>query len=256
MNNSDSVVKQTEAMPIDDDDSSTRRLVTKSPGQRADTMELTLRRIAHELRTPIGAIVSSADIMRSEAFGPLGDQRYKDYAASIGESADFALSVVTQAIDELGTLEQPTSADQSEFDVNPVIARSIEQLQPVADDARVILEASAAESELIVCSDPVKLQQIIINAVANGIKFSPVGSRVTIESEITGSTSARISIVDRGLGMGKAELNRIRQNKSESGQGYALIHRLSAQSRAIVTVNSVLGKGTTVRIELTTAAGA
>ncbi|MEM9357792.1 MAG: HAMP domain-containing sensor histidine kinase [Pseudomonadota bacterium] len=214
------------------------------------TVETTLRRIAHELRTPIGAIVSSADLMKSEAFGPLGDARYGEYATSIANSAEFALSVVAQAIEDLEAAAASKPIRLADVDANDVIAKSIEQLQPWADDAGVQLETRLASGQLLVLSDAIRLEQIVINATMNAIKFSPVGAHVTIASQTSGRSRATIEVKDRGLGMGEALLAGVRANQSDHGQGYQLMHRLSALAGAQLAVDSERGEGTLVRIEL------
>lgn len=218
---------------------------------RSEAVETTLRRIAHELRTPIGAIVSSADLMKSEAFGPLGDTRYGEYAASIAKSAEFALDVVAQTIADLENDPEAGTMRLVAVDANGVIAKSVEQLQPWADDAGVRLDTRLAGDQLLVRSDAVRLQQIIINAAMNALKFSPSGAHVTLASQMPGRSRAIIEVRDQGLGMGPALLASVRANRSDHGQGYKLMHRLSALADAKLAVDSQRGKGTLVRIELT-----
>ena len=94
------------------------------------------------------------------------------------------------------------------------------------------------------------LQQIINNAGTNAIKFSPIGSRVTISSNLTGDATAVIRVSDTGLGMGAAELDRIKSKNSMSGLGYCVMHHLSERSGVNLVVNSQRGKGTVVEIRL------
>ncbi len=241
-------------MSTDDNAPSDRNAAGSPTPTSSEAMQLALRKIAHELRSPIGAIASSADIMRSESFGPLGDDRYKEYATSISESADFALSVVSQAIEELGSTGNASSSKLRDIDAGAIVRRALQLMHPAADDSGVRLETRLNEGVLMVHTDPVKLQQIIINAVANAIKFSPVKSCVTINGEAAGSEHVRLTVVDRGLGMGTTELSRIRQNRSTTGQGYGLMHRLCQQIGAVIEIDSRLGEGTTVRIDVPTSA--
>ena len=55
--------------------------------------------MSHELRTPLNAIMGFADMMRSEAFGPLGDARYREYAATICKSGQHLLDLITDILD-------------------------------------------------------------------------------------------------------------------------------------------------------------
>ncbi|MEM6496718.1 MAG: ATP-binding protein, partial [Pseudomonadota bacterium] len=103
----------------------------------------------------------------------------------------------------------------------------------------------------LVLSDAIRLEQIVINATMNAIKFSPVGAHVTIASQTSGRSRATIEVKDRGLGMGEALLAGVRaNNQSDHGQGYQLMHRLSALAGAQLSVDSERGEGTLVRIEL------
>ncbi len=237
-------------MSKDDQRSASGEPIPAAEEPLSQTVETTLRRIAHELRTPIGAIVSSADLMKSEAFGPLGDARYSEYATSIANSAEFALNVVAQAIEDLENNAEACPIRLADIDANQVVAKSIEQLQPWADDAGVRLDTQLDSDHLLVRSDAVRLQQIIINATMNAIKFSPAGAEVIISSQTSGRSRAVIEIKDRGLGMGAALLASVRANQSDHGQGYQLMHRLSALAGAKLAVDSERGDGTLVKIEL------
>ena len=230
-------------MSTDDDD--------RAPDKLADwRLQSTLRKIAHELRTPIGAIASSADLLRSQAFGPLGDERYLEYAKSIGKSADSALSIIAQSIDDPGPNAGAVERILKDIDANAVIESSVEQLKPFADDAGVFFEANLSPGCLMVRSNSVMLLQIINNAGSNAIKFSPIGAQVTISSSLLENGQAVISIADSGVGMGTVELTRVRSKSSAPGLGYRLMHKLCEQSGANLVVNSERGKGTTVEIQL------
>ena len=230
-------------MITDDDDQAPQKLSERR-------VQSTLRKIAHELRTPIGVISSSADLLQSEAFGPLGDERYLEYAKSIGRSADFALNIIAQSIDDPGLKAHAVDYVLQDIDANAVIANSVEQLKPFADNAAVSLEADLFPGNLMVHSDAVMLQQIINNAGTNAIKFSPIGARIVISSNLLEHGRAVIAVADNGIGMSSAELARIRSKGSAPGLGYRVIHQLCERSGAEIVVNSKRGEGTVVEIQL------
>ena len=230
-------------MITDDDDQAAQKLSEQS-------VQYTLREIAHELRTPIGVISSSADLLQSEAFGPLGDKRYLEYAKSIGRSADFALNIIAQSIDDPELKAHPVDYALQDIDANAVIANSVEQMRPFADDADVFLEADLFPGNLMVHSDAVMLQQIINNAGMNAIKFSPIGARIVVSSNPLVHDRAVIAIADNGIGMTSAELARIKSKGPAPGVGYRVMHQLCARSGAEIKVNSKRGEGTVVEIQL------
>ena len=141
-----------------------------------------LRRLAHELRTPIGAIVSRAEVMRDERFGPLGDEIYRSYAETIHNSASHALAVVVRTLREVVGDDDESAGKAVPTNLSEVVEQSTAMVEPVAADAGVSLQTELASAPLVVATYRTELTQIVLNVLINAIKFTPSGGVVHVET--------------------------------------------------------------------------
>ncbi|MFN3869548.1 MAG: ATP-binding protein [Hyphomicrobiaceae bacterium] len=204
------------------------------------------RRLAHELKSPLSAIAAAAEIMRDERFGPIGDERYLRYARDIHDSARHAIDVIESMLgghtarpsDPLGLPEQAFT----DVDVNALVVALLSSMEPLATDAGVTLDADLSRRLPRVVADGTSLRQMILNLVANALKFSPRGSLVTVETRADVDGPLSISVADRGPGMSAAEIARVMDAVSSAeiaprkgggfGIGLPLVRSLAAANGA------------------------
>lgn len=228
---------------------------TRTKAAARPPSEEMLRKLAHELRTPIGAIATRAEVMRDEKFGPLGDDHYRTYAATIHDTANYALGVLMRAIARAGgSFAQPDEAVE-DTSLTAVVTRTVGLVQPFADDAGVRIIAPPAVDALNLRTDPSVLAQILINLLNNAIKFTPPGGEVRIEASRDAADVLTLDIIDTGVGIGPRELARLQAAGSEHGYGYHMIHELVAccGSDVELDITSVRGEGTRVTLTIPTA---
>ena len=99
-----------------------------------------LRRLAHELRTPLAAIASRAELIRNEQFGPLGDAHYLTYAETIENSANLALQVLERAIQEIVTSAGEPTDSMVATNLSQTLAEVVDMVEPVATDFGVKIQ--------------------------------------------------------------------------------------------------------------------
>ncbi len=242
------------AVPDDDGRAEPTALQSDPAGQMSD---VTLRaRLAHELRTPLSAVIAYAEILKDEHFGPLANERYRAYAANIYDSARHALGV---ADGMLRDAPKPCGMPQLTFaDVDP--ARIVEQCLTVARPlaARAGLGLTA---ELPVClprivADELSLRQMLLNLLTNAIKFARRGDRITVAVCYDGDGPLRISVSDTGPGMGAAAAcadagparRRARMPNRGIGLGLPLTKTLAEANGAVLAIESTVGRGTCATI--------
>ena len=222
---------------------------------KQDATEQLLRRLAHELRTPIGAIVSRAEVMRDERFGPLGDEIYRSYAETIHNSASHALAVVMRTLrefvgDDVGSAGKAVTVDLSE-----IVEQSTAMVEPVAADAGVALEIELESTPLSVATYRTELTQIVLNVLINAIKFTPPGGVVYVGTSENARGDAVIAIRDNGVGIGPTELSRLRAVDGDGGFGFELSRRLAELCGCSIEIDSNRGAGTNVNITFDGRAG-
>ena len=178
----------------------------------APPFPLDLNKLAHELRTPIGAIVALSEVMRDERFGALGNARYTGYANDIHQSARHALAVLSAMLEaEPGPDGRADSRGQMIFEqleLNTIARSCVSGLQPIAAKSGIHLRTALHPRPLSLRADRRSLKQIVLNLLSNALKFTPAGGTVTVATSIGTSdvdTSApghfRLDVRDTGVGM-------------------------------------------------------
>lgn len=216
-------------------------------------------RLAHELRTPLGAIVVLAEIMRDERLGPLGNDRYRAYAADIHQSAALANTVVAAFLDPGGDGRGGTGPlEFAELDLASIVAQGASALQEVAAAAGVALATQIQAGLPHVIADRRSVLQMLNNLIANALKYTPPGGRVDVRLDYQAGGPVVLEISDNGDGMSEAELRRVspggvtaeplRRRSGGTGIGIPLVRTLAAAGGATLSIDSELGRGTLVSI--------
>lgn len=218
-----------------------------------------LAKLAHELRTPLSAIVAAAEVMRDERFGPIGDARYRHYASGIFDGASHALGVINAM---LGT-SSPSgrSADAVSFaqlDLNALSKQVAASVEALLEAAGLTVELDLGQRLPHIVADPVTVRQMLLNLVTNAMRATPSGGTIKIATAYDLAGPVHLSITDTGSGMSEESIARALNPARESdfepspsgglGLGYPLILRLANLNGASVSIASSGDSGTTVRI--------
>jgi signal transduction histidine kinase len=215
---------------------------------------LDIAKLAHELRTPLAAIVALAEIMRDERLGPLTDQRYRGYAVDIHDSAVHALSVLSSFLEPDAGSAEALPMVFAEIDVAAVAASSVSALAPLAERAGVRLSLNPAPRLPHLIADRRSLKQILLNLIANAVRFTPPGGDVQLSTRYECRRALSIEVADTGDGMTEAELSRALApnagpgaagcRRAGSGYGLPLVRALAAANGGTLELESVRGQGT------------
>jgi two-component system, cell cycle sensor histidine kinase PleC len=213
--------------------------------------------LAHELRTPLSAIIAYAEILKDEHFGPLASARYKGYARDIYESARHGLGVVDSLLrgDPTRSLVPPLAV--AELEPARVVESCLTVVRPLAERAGLVLLAKFAPDLPRVVADELSLKQMLLNLLANAIKFARVGDRVTIAVGRAGA-GLDICVADTGPGMAAngalapwanpSPAGRFRGDGAGLGLGLPLTRALAAANGAALSIESAPGEGTRATI--------
>ncbi|MBN9668982.1 ATP-binding protein [Roseibium aggregatum] len=216
-----------------------------------------LAKISHEIRTPLNAIIGFSEVMMEERFGPIGNDRYKDYLKDIRTSGSHIMSLINDLLDlskiEAGKLDLNFSA----VSTNDVINECVALMQPQANRERVIIRASLPESVPDVVADPRSLRQIVLNLLSNAIKYNKSGGQVILSTALESNGEVALRVRDTGTGMTPkqlaAALEPFRQVHTSSrgggtGLGLPLTKALVEANRASFHIDSTPDQGTLVEI--------
>ncbi len=211
--------------------------------------------MSHELRTPLNAIIGFAELLHDRKLGSISDQQ-REFMGDILTSARHLLSLINGVLD-LSKVE----AGKMEFFPEPVDVASIvgevrDALRSLTARKRLQVETAIDPSVSRVVADPAKLRQVLYNYVANAVKFTPEGGRVTVRVMPDGARHFRLEVEDTGIGIKPEDIGRLfgafqqldasRTKKYQgTGLGLALTKRVVEAQGGRVGVRSRFGEGST-----------
>ena len=247
-----------------DDETNALRQRLEDALQKVDSVDLTkdrfLAAVSHELRTPLNAIIGFSDILLHEMYGQLQDPRQKEYVGLIREAGHHLLSVVNTILDvsKIESGSYITHPEQFDFRDAVQMCRSMLAVQAAAKGLSLVDEVAATTGQIT--ADRRAIQQMLINLVANAIKFTPEGGQVAIGAKRIGSR-LHFRVADTGIGISEADLDKIgrpfvqvqndyTRRYEGTGLGLALVKGMVMLHDGEMSIESAPGEGTTVFINL------
>ena len=218
-----------------------------------------LANISHELRTPLNAVIGFSEMMQKNMFGPLGSQKYAEYAEDIHESGRYLLEVINDILDMSKIEAGRLTLDIKPIDAGAIIKDSMRIVSRSAEQRGVAL--SRIGPELVPLSaDDRALKQILLNLLSNAVKFTPRGGDVTVGVEFT-EQAVRIAIADTGIGIPEEDLhklglpfeqveNQFTKSHKGTGLGLAISRSLVELHGGHIEIASRVQEGTTVTVHL------
>jgi signal transduction histidine kinase len=204
--------------------------------------------ISHDLRTPLAAIRWSADLLQTGSLGPLTPKQAR-LADTIQSSSRRLLALVSQII-ELGRVRAGRlQLDLRPTDLRSVIGQAVEEVRPLAERGELRLEVSVPEDLPATPADAERLHQIVVNLLANAVRFTPPGGRVTVHAA-KGSGEVAVCVKDTGVGIPASLVSKIfdpyeqaHHGRGGSGVGLTVVRMLVDAHGGRVWVESEEGRG-------------
>ncbi|MDX8506924.1 PAS domain S-box protein [Mesorhizobium captivum] len=232
-----------------------RAVAERASSQKTDF----LARISHEIRTPLNAIIGFSELMVDEKFGPVANDRYRDYLRDINRSGNHVLDLVNDLLDiskiEAGQQEMAYEA----VSLNDTLAETVAMMQPQANRERVIIRSSFASRLPEVVADLRSVRQIALNILSNAIRYTQAGGQVIVSTAYEASGDVVMRVRDTGIGMTQAEIeqalkpfkqiNALKRGRGDgTGLGLPLTKAMVEANRARFAITSTPGEGTLVEV--------
>jgi PAS domain S-box-containing protein len=218
-----------------------------------------LAKISHEIRTPLNSIIGFSEVMMEERFGPIGNERYKQYLKDIHSSGAHLISLLNDLLDlskiEAGKLE----LNFARVDLNILVQQCVALMQPQANRERTIIRTSLAPALPQVVADARSVRQIVLNLLSNSIKFTGAGGQVIVSTALNDTGEVVLRVRDTGVGMSEKDIavalepfrqlaTSARWGSSGTGLGLPLTKALAEANRASFSITSRPNSGTLVEI--------
>lgn len=220
-----------------------------------------LAMVSHELRTPLNAIIGFSEMMKNKAFGPLGNERYEEYAGDIHGSGTHLLKIINDILDltkaEAGKIE--ISSDK--IWLPDLLERACKSMRQTARVAELEFALSEPVPQIMIEADERALHQVLLNLLSNAMKFTESGGHVTCAASTGADGAVVISVTDTGIGIDPKDLEhifvpfaqadeRLARSFEGTGLGLPLVKNLVELHGGRVVVESTPGAGTTMRVVL------
>ncbi len=221
-----------------------------------------LANMSHELRTPLNAIIGFSEVMNGELFGPMENERYKDYVGDIHKSSSHLLSLINDILDLSKIEADRYELYEEELDVLDAVASCERMMRHRADEAGVNLTVTVDDGLPLLMADKRALRQIMLNLVSNAVKFTPKGGSIRLAAFLEPDQRMAFRVTDTGVGMAKKDipiaLEPFRQIGKDSniystegtGLGLPLTRALARMHGATLVIESEPGEGTTITVRM------
>jgi PAS domain S-box-containing protein len=212
--------------------------------------------VAHELRTPLHAILVAGELVHDPPGGSLRDEEIRRLGRTIESSSRHMVRLIDDLVDLARIEAGRVDLQLVQVDAGEVLGEIAASLRPTAADRGVTLDLPEAPGPSFV-ADPVRLRQILTNLIANAIKFTESGGRVWAEARAT-RTSVRITVRDTGAGIAPEDLERIfepfeqatRTSQLGAGLGLAIARSLTELHGGKLEVQSTPSVGSAFSLVL------
>ncbi len=203
---------------------------------------------SHELRSPMTSVREAAHLLADGVPGPLTPKQAR-LVEIIGRSSDRLLRLVNQILDVSRLRAGLLPIGQGPVDLERVVARAADELRPQAEEAGITLQRERVGTKFGVTGDEERLVQVVVNLIANAVRFTPTGGRVVLRT-VDAGPECEVQVEDTGIGIPAAELPHVFETyrqahagRGGTGLGLAIVRALVLAHGGRVTVESHEGKG-------------
>ncbi len=218
-----------------------------------------LAAMSHELRTPLNAVIGFSEIMKTEAFGPIGSPKYRDYANDIHDAGSHLLSLINDILDLAKVEAGQDELHLEDLEVAHVIESVLRVVRQRAECSRLQFAVEIPEEDPpLLRADPRKVRQILTNLLSNAVKFTPSG-KITVKAWWRAHGGYVFQVVDSGIGIALEDIpkalsqfgqvdGKLNRRYHGTGLGLPLTKTLVEMHGGSLDLQSEVGVGTTVTV--------
>lgn len=213
-----------------------------------------MMRVAHNLRSPLAAVISILDVVRGGYQGPLSEDQ-AEYLRRVDRRAHTMLSMINELLELVRRREQRQKRVLKDVDMIQMAMRIQRTFQDKAKQRELDFAVQAPEALPPIRGDAEMLEQVLENLVDNAVKYTPAGGKVRVEFSAAADAGVKIQISDTGIGIPnnvkdqlfseffRAENARV-MDEHGTGLGLALVKEVVDQHGGRIMVESEQGLGT------------
>src|SRR5260221_549370 len=234
------------------------QLLKSMAGRRAKSEFLA--NMSHELRTPLNAVIGFSEIIADEMLGPVGQPKYKHFAADVVKSGRHLLELINDILDTAKLEAGKTTIHLEPTSMHDIVNDSMRMVKDQATTGGVEMTSSIEEGIPLIDADATRLRQILLNLLSKAVKFTPTGGKITVTVSCR-AHNVCIAVSDTGIGMDASDIPKalepfgqidssISRKYQGTGLGLPLCKLLAELHGGDLSIESALGRGTTVTVVL------
>ncbi|MEM6602427.1 MAG: HAMP domain-containing sensor histidine kinase [Pseudomonadota bacterium] len=220
-----------------------------------------LAQMSHELRTPLNAIIGFSEIMKLQMLGEMQEE-YKEYAESIHKSGNHLLNIVNDILDMAKLESGKFQANITEFDPLEPVLQVTKTLAPLANNKNITIVMNQNITDGFKLSSDLKsIVQILMNLIANAVKYCPSSSIIYISVLTTDAFKIRYIVSDNGDGFPQKvidnfgtpfnlDVNPMHNNTASSGLGLSITKKITEALQGDIFASNNEDGGATVVVTL------
>jgi PAS domain S-box-containing protein len=214
--------------------------------------------MSHELRTPLTAVVGYTELLADEVVGPVNETQ-RDHLARVRASSEHLLMLIEDILSFARIEAGREQVRIEDFGLAALLEQAAVIVRPLAEKKNLEFTLVGHDSRALMRSDPQKVRQIIINLLANAVKFTTTGG-VRLEARVR---DGRVQFVvsDTGPGIALQHLERvfdafwqvdqrITRKAGGTGLGLSVVRQLARLLGGDVSVRSTMGEGSVFTVDL------
>lgn len=214
--------------------------------------------VSHELRTPLNAIIGFSEMMMQKIFGPLGAEKYDEYADVINSAGRHLLDQINQVLDlskiDAGKIE----LEFEDIKIDEITSYVASMVEPQCKARSHELKISIPEDFPMLHADKTVLTQVLMNLLSNAIKFTPEKGLIEVKARLE-DEKIQIIVSDNGIGIEEDMLGHVidpfvqirsalTRSEQGTGLGLSIVASLIEHHGGDIHLDSEVDKGTTVTV--------
>ena len=218
-----------------------------------------VRMVTHEFRSPLSAVQSMMRLLELGLVGPLTEKQ-KDLVERSQRRIAALLSMVGDLLELAAGKMEMLQSEKKPVNLSDIVVKITELMQPRAEEKGIAYRLEMPEEPLVLDGFEDGLERVIMNLVSNAVKYTPEGGAVVVKAWCEGDQIS-LAVSDTGIGIPEDALPRIftefyRAKNAKAmevegtGLGLVIAKDVIEQHDGQISVESVVGRGTTFRVSL------
>ncbi|MGE0652641.1 MAG: PAS domain-containing sensor histidine kinase [Alphaproteobacteria bacterium] len=220
-----------------------------------------LAMMSHELKTPLNCIIGFSDAAMQNVRGPVGPA-YGEYFESIHKAGQHLLAIINDLLDSANLERSDIAVRIGSEPVQKLIEEAVSLVDFSASRNKLDLDSLKPKTDLVVKCDHLRARQIIVNLIANALKFTPDGGKVGVDVSRPDEGMVAITVWDTGIGIPleqqarvfekfyQVEQNVLSRGVQGTGLGLNISRHLARLMGGDLALASVPGKGSRFTLTL------